>query len=144
MSTVLDSPARPSGPSLTASLADEVAEWLQLQPQPEAPVVWRAQGGADIPVRSREELGVRIARLQAIGAWGVASRTHGGRWGQSMRVDGGWIVEVNGIPGPECFARRVSTAGDDVIRSAGTAVDILWAWLAGRLLPGYELVQLDE
>ena len=141
----LQSPTRPSAASLTTSvdrLADEVEAWLHAQPLPEAPVDWRRSGPSAVPVRSREELGIRIARLGEQGSWGVASRTNGERWGQTMRVEGGWIVEVNGVPGPECFARRVSAGGDDIVATADIAAGILWAWLAGRLLPGYELEQL--
>ena len=133
---------RLSRAAASPAISDEVEAWLHDQPSPEAPVQWRFRGRAGVPVRSREQLGIRITRLRRTGAWGVAARTDGGRWGQVMRMQGGWIVEVNGIPGPECFARRVSTGGLDLIAKRDDAVDVLWAWLVGRLLPGYQLVDL--
>ena len=141
MSLNLDAPVKP-GVALDSGLANEVEAWLHAQPQPEVPVQWRRRGGAPRPVGTADHLARLVRTLADEGAWAVVERVHGDTWGQVMRTPDGWIVEVNGIPGPECFARRVTVGGDDIFPTADECGRILWSWLRG-ILPGrYELLQL--
>lgn len=141
MSLNLDAPAKPDVAS-EAGLANEVEAWLHALPLPDAPVQWRRRGGAPQPVTTRDQLARLVPTLAEEGAWAVVERVHGDAWGQVMHISDGWIVEVNGIPGPECFARRVTARGDDLISTADECGRILWSWLRG-ILPGrYDLLQL--
>ena len=149
------------------SLATEVEEWLRVEPRPSAPVLWCPRGTAESTVGGADALAAQIATLATPGEWAVARRTHGWTWAQCMRVDGGWIVEVNGIPGPDCYARRVQIAGSrkwiprgrrrvrdrgrlmatyrrtDLIGSAEVAGAIMWSWLRGALPNGYQLHDIE-
>lgn len=94
-------------------------------------------------------------------------RGPGGAWGQTMRVRGGWIVEVDGGNGPDNFARRVRHAGrippsgllrtrdadgrngasyyaDEVIASATEVARLLWGWVHRGLPAGFEVRELQE
>lgn len=149
------------------SLAVEVEEWLRTEIRPSAPVLWCPRGTAVTTVGGADALATQVGTLVTEGAWAVARRTHGWTWAQCMRVDGGWIVEVNGIPGPDCFARRVQAtakrkgmrrarrrvrdggrlmatyARADVIGSAEVAGAIMWSWLRGALPAGYHLDDIN-
>ena len=88
-----------------------------------------------------------------------------------MRVEGGWIVEVNGVPGPDCFARRIhradvgrlkgavlSTFGrrrvkdagrlmavylrQDVMATPAEVAELVWSWPRGVVSDGYALRDL--
>src|SRR6188474_624987 len=83
----------------------EVEEWLRTRRG--VPVTWSPRGNGLLAVRNADEVAARVGELRDEGEWGLLRRENAERWAQCMRVDGGWIVEVNGIPGPECFARRV-------------------------------------
>ena len=159
---------RPSVEAVKASLAAEVEEWLRVNARPSAPVLWCPRGTAEATVGGTDVLAVKVATLMTEGDWAVARRTHGRTWTQCMRVDGGWIVEVNGIPGPECYARRVEVTRNgrrkpharrrvhdrgrlmatygraDVISSPETAAAIMWSWLRGSLPAGYHLRDIED
>ena len=148
-------------------LAAEVEEWLGAEVRSSAPVLWCPRGTVEATVGGADALAGKIARVVVEGEWGVARRTHGWTWAQCMRVDGGWIVEVNGIPGPDCFARRVQVDGNgrralrgrrrvhdrgrlmatyeraEVIGSAEAAGEIMWSWLRGALPAGYHLQDIS-
>ena len=166
MTGLLTTPVAPE-PVRVSSIADEVEAWLRTVVQPAQPVWWLPRGDAPVAVRGREDLAELLARLDKVGEWGVAKRPHTAMWGQSMRVRDGWIVEVCGIPGPDCFARRVRAVGSrsagrakpragrlgrptvtyqkgESIGSASEAADVLWSWLCGRLPDGYELRDVVE
>lgn len=130
--------------------------WLreQMVLQPEEPVTWERRTA----VRGVEHLAVLMSGL-AVQRHGVleggATRQH--RWGQTMRVDVGWIVEVHDGSG-EDFARRVfrGEPGEYPLRPAFTsrtwvsnpellslelfahfaAAQILWAWVHTGLPEG--------
>jgi len=149
------------------SLAGEVEEWLRVNVRPSAPVLWCPRGTAEATIGGADALAAKVATLGAEGDWAVARRAHGRTWAQCMRVSGGWIVEVNGIPGPDCFARRVQSSQKrkgmlrgrrrvhdrgrlmaiyeraEVIDSPATAAAIMWSWLRGALPAGYHLLELD-
>ncbi|WES64649.1 hypothetical protein P0L94_00935 [Microbacter sp. GSS18] len=98
------------------------------------------------------------------GAWAVVRRRHGSTWAQCMRVPGGWIVEVNGMPGPECYARRVHSiragmrrgrryARDDgrlmaiyeprdVVVTPAEVAEIIWTWLRGSVAERFALREI--
>jgi len=129
------------------TFASAVELWLQLQPLAEAPVRWAPRGAAPgSPVPSRERLVELVAGLGVPGRWAVVRRPSTRLWAQTMRVPGGWIVEVNGVPGPECYARRVQTMAcdepRDVLTDPRVAADVIWAWLRGQLAAGFELRDL--
>ena len=145
--------------------AADVEEWLRTT-RPHVPVTWSPRGNGLLAVRDAGEVAVRVGELRDEGSWGVVSRAHAGRWAQCMRVDGGWIVEVNGIPGPDCFARRVQRVAkprrtlrgrrrvrdkghlmaiylpQDVVLTALGAAEIMWSWLRGSVPDGYALRDL--
>jgi len=145
--------------------ATEVEEWLRARRS--VPVTWSPRGNGLLAVRDIGEVAVRVGELREEGSWGIVKRTTATRWAQCMRVEGGWIVEVNGVPGPDCFVRRVqhsekrrrlSLRGrrrvlhngrlmaiyqrQDVVPSAHDAAAIMWAWLRGSLPAHYELRDL--
>lgn len=153
-----------------AAFAVEVESWLRSTVAAPA-VTWSPRGNGLIAVRSVAEVAERVNALLTAGSWAVVRRTHAPQWAQCMRVDGGWIVEVNGIPGPDCFARRVQVerrrprgirkssrgrrrvhdAGrlmadylnDDVMMRPAMVAEIIWTWLRASALPdGYALRDL--
>lgn len=150
-------------PPATTTLGSAVDLWLHSQELPDVPVRWWPQCGGHTAVSSVEQLAGLVARLlPALGSWGVAERVLTGAWAQTMRIPHGWIIEVDGGPGPNAFAQRVQrtsrcVAGvrqrctnaeggraatyftTEVIGSPSDAARIMWAWLRGRLPPGYEL-----
>jgi len=79
--------------------------WLegQVELEPDHPVLW----GNRTPIRGVEHLGILMSGL-AEGRHGVVdggpSRQH--RWGQTMRVEGRWFVEVHDGSADD-YARRV-------------------------------------
>src|SRR6478609_6946938 len=134
--------------------ASDVEEWLRAQPQ--VPVTWSPRGNGMLAVRDIPEVAVRVGELREEGSWGVVRRAQAERWAQCMRVDGGWIVEVNGTPGPDCYVsrvqrrekpRRLSLRGrrrvhdkgrlmatyqrQDVVSTAQGVAEIMWSWLRG-------------
>ncbi|WOQ17858.1 hypothetical protein [Raineyella sp. W15-4] len=147
-------------------LADQAETWLRQQTQPQEPVIWRPEDGDDTFVHDIGQLSTLLRALQEPGDWGVLSRAGKQPWAQSMRVQGGWIVEVDGGTGPESFARRVQRIGgamtdvqrccadvvgrgtnyfgDEMIVSPVDAAQVLWAWICGGLPAGYTLRQLVE
>jgi len=92
-------------------------------------------------VRDQDALLSHVASL-ALRDWGVAERIVAPMWGQTKRLAAGWIVEVNGVPGPECYARRV--VRDDGVETftAATAAHLLWRWLRGGVPAGHSLRDL--
>lgn len=144
--------------------AAEVEEWLSIRAH--VPVTWSPRGNGLLAVHDVAEAAARIGELGDEGSWGVLRRTHAAKWAQCMRVDGGWIVEVNGVPGPDCFARRVQRLEkrrrlrrgskrvrdhgrlmavyrpEDVTHTALGAAEIMWSWLRGSLPEGYVLYEL--
>ena len=49
-----------------------------------------------------------VGSLIEVGEWGSLRQPNDvNLWNQTMRVPGGWVVEVPGLPGPDQFARRV-------------------------------------
>lgn len=145
--------------------AAEVEEWLRARPH--VPVTWSPRGNGLLAVRDAGTLAERVGALRGEGSWGVVRRAQAALWGQCMRVDGGWIVEVNGIPGPDCFTRRVQRlessrlhvlrgrrrvrdAGrlmaiylpQDVVPTAQGVAEILWSWLRGSVREGFALRDL--
>ncbi|QKJ18585.1 hypothetical protein [Microbacterium hominis] len=159
MPTVDDSTVAPP----ETGLVEEIEEWVRTSAKPSAPVMWCPFGHPENAIGGADQLARKVATLADIGEWAVARRTHGWTWAQCLRVEGGWIVEVNGIPGPDCFARRVTRAGTrrwlpprrrevrrnghlmalyarpDVIRTTGEVGAIMWSWLRGGLPEGFEL-----
>jgi hypothetical protein len=145
--------------------AADVEEWLRTA-RPHVPVTWSPRGNGLLAVRDADEVALRVGELRDEGSWGVVRRAHVGRWAQCMRVDGGWIVEVNGIPGPDCYARRVQRVArphrtrrglrrvrdrdrvmaiylpQDVVLTALGAAEIMWSWLCGSVPDGYALRDL--
>jgi hypothetical protein len=160
-------PARPFVEAREGSVAAEIEEWLRGQASTSAPVLWCPRGTAEATVGGVDALTAKVATLVTEGDWAVARRTNGRTWTQCMRVDGGWIVEVNGIPGPDCFARRVRSSSArkgmmrgrrrvrdrgrvmatfdraDVIGSPEVASAVMWSWLRGALPAGYELKDIE-
>ena len=144
--------------------AVEVEEWLRTRPH--VPVTWSPRGNGLLAVRDASEVAVRVGELREEGSWGVVRRAHAARWAQCMRVDDGWIIEVNGSPGPDCFARRVQRVEksrrtlrgrrrvrdkgrlmaiyipQDVVSTALGAAEIMWSWLRGSVPDGYTLREL--
>ncbi len=164
---------RPGGavaaPEMEQAFATEVESWLRHHVVAAPPVTWSPRGNGLIAVRSVDEIAERVSGLLTEGSWAVARRTHASLWAQCMRVDGGWIVEVNGVPGPACFTRRVQQARGrprlwqaigrrrvydaghlmadylphDVLTSPLQVAQIMWAWLRASSLPdGYALRDL--
>lgn len=151
-------------------VASEIEVWLLTQVQLEMPLRWLPGAGGCFLVRDVGELADRLTALTSSGEWGVLKRSPGQQpWAQSMRVPGGWVVEVDGGDGPEAFARRVRRAGSspgagfaplrctnaegrygtsyfpgEVFASAGEAARILWTWMGGSLVGGHELRDLEE
>jgi len=154
-----------------ARFAREVEAWIHSQAFVAPTVTWSYRGRGAMWVLDVGNLAERVGGLTDEGAWGVIRRTHAPRWAQCMRVNGGWIVEVNGIAGPDCFARRIHSArggrmrrlvGDvvgrrrvedagrlmavylphDVIETPTEVAEIVWAWLRGVVSAGYELRDL--
>ncbi|WP_457100173.1 hypothetical protein [Microbacterium sp. P5_E9] len=144
--------------------AADVEEWLRTRRH--VPVTWSPRGNGLLAVRDVAEVAARVGELRDEGQWGLLRRENAARWAQCMRVDGGWIVEVNGIPGPECFARRVQRVAkprrtlrgprrvsdkgrlmaiylpQDVVPTALGVAEIMWSWLRGSVLDGYALRDL--
>lgn len=147
-----------------SQFAADVEQWLRREVKPEAPVLWRPRGSGGQPVRGADDLAERVSTLAEEGEWAVVSRAHGATWGQCMRVERGWIVEVNGIPGPDCYVRRVRRGGRglpgtrrrvhsnghlmaiyesrDVMATPASVADIMWSWLRGALPEGYVLCEI--
>ena len=147
-------------------LADQVEEWLQRQTKPQQPVIWSPESGETFLVHDMGELTGHLIALGRTGDWGALSRGDGVPWGQSMRVEDGWIVEVDGGTGPDNFARRVqrvgepvgdlrracagewfrgvSYLGDESFASALEAARVLWGWVNGGLPAGYSLRDLVD
>lgn len=145
--------------------ATDVDHWLANEATAANAVQWAWRGAMPgDPVASVDHLAQLVRGLHPTGSWAVVTRPNADLWAQCMRVEEGWIVEVNGIPGPECFVRRVQgqrggwrerltgrrtvrSGGQlmaiyvpqDVFADAGTAADVMWAWLRGRLPEGFEL-----
>lgn len=145
-----------------AAFVGEVESWLRETVAAPA-VTWSPRGNGLIAVRAVEDVAERVSGLLVEGSWAVVRRTHAPRWAQCMRVDGGWIVEVSGVPGPECFARRVqlerplprnpwkSSRGRrcvydagrlmadymavDVLTRPAMAAEIIWTWLRASAIP---------
>lgn len=156
------------GPEVLASpdLADLVEEWLRTQTQPQEPVIWTTEHGRRFVVDDAVQLAARLRALKHPGDWGVVARASGRPWAQSMRVDDGWIVEVDGGTGPQNYAKRVQRIGEPLTdlhracadvpfrgvsyfgdESFGTPLEaarVLWAWVAGGLPLGYSLRELVE
>lgn len=152
------------------TFADDVEAWLHTQTEPDVPVRWLPQGGGRVTVRNPEHLAELVAALTIPGAWGVLERPVTSRWAQTMRIDHGWIIEVDGGSGPDAFARRVRWAEDQTphasnprmrctnsaggrgatyffsewITSSAGAAQIMWTWLRGRLAEGYELREVTD
>jgi len=135
-------------------LGSLVESWLFAQPQsaPENPPRWLKGGhhSGGVSVRSSEHLTVLVASLD-VDRFGVLVSPVGGSgaWGQTMRTDDGWLVEVHAGT-DEDFAQRVyrGEVGDYPCSSEGTSLltvevwtpigvaDVLWAWLGGALPDG--------
>jgi hypothetical protein len=144
----------------------ELLKLLRPQTYLHPAALWRPFGGTGFTIADADHLIDLISMLAIDGDWAVAER--GSSWAQAMRVPLGWIVEVNGEPGPECFARRVRPAGlsehpthdqlgawsldglqratytpSEGVASAPVAAALIWGWLHGELLEGYTLRQLE-
>lgn len=144
----------------------EVEEWLAAQARPDEPLLWRPRGNRGVEVESLEQLLGLVRGLTMVRDWAVLER--GGRhWGQTMRIEDGWIVEIDGIGTEEQFARRVYPIGslgpaggrtpsfdadgecaashmDGESVSSREAALILWTWMRGALPSGYESRTLEE
>lgn len=144
MTLTMDAPAL-DDVTVIPSIALDIDTWLRTQVQPEVPVRWKRKGGGRGTVKDAQHLAELVAGLGAVGDFGIVER-EGVGWGQTMNVGSGFIVEVNGIPGPECFTRRVvSTFGEggEIIGSASSAAMVLWSWMRTGLPGGYILRQFD-
>ncbi len=159
-------PAPLQAPVGAEDLGADAEAWLHAQPGTTAPVLWCPSGTVENALRGADELAAKVARLASEGSWAVVRRAHGATWAQCMRVDGGWIVEVNGVPGPDCYVRRVSAGGArgrrgrryardhgrlmaiyqprDVVSTPGAVAEIIWAWLRGGLVEGFTLREIDR
>lgn len=142
-------------------VADDVESWLahELQSQSERGIFWRSNVGARVTVHRFEGLAVAVSRLPRDESWGVCTWVDGpSRWGQSMRVPGGWIVEVHDGTVTD-FAQRVfrgrpgeylHKTSDRLLHhelwSAMGAAEVLWSWMHGALPEGCSrtLDYLDE
>ena len=116
----------------------------------------------------QQHLAALVGSLVEVGEWGSLRQPNDvNLWNQTMRVPGGWVVEVPGLPGPDQFARRVQLLNTapftidrdqssnhedgrgafylaaDVIPTAAEAARVMWSWLKGSLPEGYELRQID-
>ncbi|PJI93550.1 hypothetical protein [Luteimicrobium subarcticum] len=137
------------GAELTTDVAAEAEAWLRTQPRPRLEVSWVRRGRVTL-VRDAAHLASLVAALGQ-GAFGVLE-TPSVRWAQTMRVDGGYVVEVNGVPGPDCFVRRAvalpgpgrDAGSGDLVPTVSEAADLLWCWVHARALPGYELTPLGD
>lgn len=145
----------------------EIETWLQSQVEPAEALRWHPRGGGSASVGSTAQLAMRVAAIPAVGDWGCLDRGADGPWAQTMRVHGGFIVEVGG-DGPDSWARRVHpigslgpdgprtvTRGDEgyfsashldgeVIGSASGVAQVLWGWLHRGLPAGYELREVTN
>ncbi|WP_062378474.1 hypothetical protein [Demequina pelophila] len=148
LETMLELDDALSGDDASAGLGEEVERWLRARPQRGAHIRWKRSSVARDAVRTRAQLQAKVATLSVKGQFGVADLAALPEvWCQTMRVDGGYIVEVNGVPGPECFARRVHRDGDsedDIFPTAQDAGTAMWKWLHGTLPAGMVLRQLSE
>lgn len=132
----------------------QMGSWLveELEDEPDQPVVWLSSwsGRSAVEVRNVEHLAVLISGLARAGAFGGVEWVRGDvrRWGQTMRVHGGWIIEAHdgsehdyaqrihrGEPGDYPAAHRSKPHHLEVWTSLGAA-EVLWSWLAGSLPEG--------
>ncbi|WP_061962311.1 hypothetical protein [Demequina flava] len=126
-------------------VSKELDTWLETMVKPESPVRWRHRGRAPIPMSSATALESRVRLLSNQNDWGVVERRRAGEWAQTMHLPDGYIIEVNGVPGPHCFARRVQGVdGSEKFASAAVVADVLWSWLRISLPAGYSLRELSE
>ncbi len=148
----------------SAGLTDEVETWLQTQTQPKEPVIWTPEDGEKVTVSSAVHLSGLLQALARPGDWGAVALASGRPWAQAMRVETGWVVEVDGGTGPDNFAKRVQRDGesltdlqracpdvpmrgvqyfgDELFASALEAAQVLWAWVCGGLPAGYSVRNL--
>ncbi len=105
----------------------------------------------------QQHLAALVGSLVEVGEWGSLRQPNDvNLWNQTMRVPGGWVVEVPGLPGPDQFARRVQLLNPapftidrdqssnhedgrgafylaaDVIPTAAEAARVMWSWLKAR------------
>ena len=76
----------------------EIETWLRTQVEPEAPLLWKGR-----PVRNTVQLTDGVESLGLAG-FGVLETPARFPWAQCMRVEGGFVVEVCGLGGPESWA----------------------------------------
>ena len=148
------------------SFTADIEAWLRHQTTLSAPALWCPRGRDGIPVGGADALATKVATLTSTGEWAVLRRAEGWTWAQCMRTKRGWIVEVNGIPGPQCYVRRVQRNGAsagrgnrrvrdrgrlmaiyapaDNLGSPELVAEVMWSWLRGRLAEGWELRQLTD
>lgn len=161
MSEITEVPVRLAGQQVDAVTAIET--WLQTQVEPQFALLWRPSGGWNVQVRSTAQLTDCLSALSSLAAWGVLERMGGVPWAQAMRVDGGFVVEVNGHDwaqrvtpigslgpdGPRTSTRNLDLGREphgtsflegENIPTASSAAQILWSWVCGGLLPaGFQL-----
>ena len=145
----------------------EIETWLRTQVEPEAPLLWKGR-----PVRNTVQLTDGVESLGLAG-FGVLETPARFPWAQCMRVEGGFVVEVCGLGGPESWARRVYPIGSlgpdgprtrtkapgvrpgeptgtsflegENIPTASGAAQVLWNWVKGGILPtGYQLRDVNR
>ena len=140
----------------------EIETWLRTQVEPDVPLLWQSRA-----VRNTVELTDGVESLGLAG-FGVLETPARFPWAQCMRVDGGFVVEVCGLGGPESWSRRVCPIGSlgpdgprtrtkapgvrpgeptgtsflegENIPTASGAAQVLWSWVKRGILPtGYQL-----
>lgn len=161
MNQITEVPVHVAGQQVDGVAAIEA--WLQTQVEPQFALRWCPSGSLSVQVRSTAQLTDCLSRLLGLTAWGVLEREGGAPWAQAMRVNGGFVVEVNGHDwaqrvtpigslgpdGPRTTARErdrgrqphgTSFLEGENIPTASGAAQILWSWVCGGLLPaGYQL-----
>ena len=144
----------------------EIETWLATQVEPEGRLRWGGWDRDGVPVRNTAQLAELVSQLSGPPDFGVLEREGGFPWAQTMRVPGGFVVEVNGDDwarrvypigslgpdGPKVVARNprlkfpngTSFLDGENIPTASGVAQLLWSWVWGRILPaGYQLRDVE-
>jgi len=87
-------------------VARAVEELLHALASKNEPALWRRRGWIGVAVSAPDQLVGHVSNLDETGEWALLTDGDNRAWSQIMRLDGGWIVEVNGY-GSDDFAHRV-------------------------------------
>ena len=90
----------------SVGVARAVEELLHALAPKHVPALWRRSGWSGVAVDGPDQLAGHVSNVDETGEWGILTDADNRAWAQIMRLDGGWIVEVNGY-GPDAFAHRV-------------------------------------